>query len=133
MNEHSIQTQILKAIGGRTDVRLFRQNVGNGFMGNAVHQSGGIVTLENPRRVQFGLCPGSPDLVGWRIVEITPDMVGKRLAVFTGIEVKAPGGRASEQQKNFLRVLAAHGGLCGIAHNAHEAAKIVDGELAWLA
>jgi hypothetical protein len=127
MSEKNIQTQILKALGARTDVRLFRQNVGNGFMGRVVGQGDGIVTLENPRRVQFGLCPGSPDLVGWQAVTITPDMVGRRLAVFTGIEVKAPRGRVRAEQDNFIRVLRSFGGTAGIARSIADAEALLIG------
>jgi hypothetical protein len=127
MSEKIIQTQILKALGARRDVRLFRQNVGNGFMGRVVGQGDGIVTLENTRRVQFGLCPGSPDLVGWQAVTITPDMVGKKFAVFTGIEVKAPRGRVRNEQENFIRVLRSFGGTAGIARSVADAEALLIG------
>lgn len=35
------------------------------------------------RKVRAGLeVPGSSDLIGWHTVTITPDMVGKRVAIF---------------------------------------------------
>jgi hypothetical protein len=37
--------------------------------------------------LKYGLCLGSSDLIGWTIREITPDMVEKKVAVFTAIQV----------------------------------------------
>ena len=41
--------------------------------------------------IQYGLSIGSSDLIGWRSVEVTPEMVGKRVAIFAAVEVKRPG------------------------------------------
>lgn len=77
------------------------------------------------RMVQFGLHPGSPDLVGWRTVEITPDMVGQRVAVFTGIEIKTPAGKIRPDQVNFLDRLRSAGGIAGVARSVAEAVSIL--------
>ena len=61
--ETNIQQRIRLALGTREDVRLFRNQVGQ---------------LPDPRTgrpVQFGLAKGSADIVGWKTVEVTPDMV----------------------------------------------------------
>ena len=82
--------------------------------------------LRDPRTgqmVRFGLAPGSPDLVGWRSVVVTEDMVGQRLAVFCGIEVKIPGGRVREDQVNFLDRPAAAGGVAGVVRSVVEAVE----------
>ena len=75
--------------------------------------------------VQFGLSPGSPDLVGWKSVEVTADMVGQRLAVFTGIEIKMPGEKPREDQAHWLERLAAAGGIAGVAHSEAEAVQLL--------
>lgn len=50
--------------------------------------------------VRFGLCNDSAklnaryksgDLIGWRSVVITPDMVGQRVAIYTSLECKPEG------------------------------------------
>ncbi len=41
----------------------------------------------------------SHDLIGWTRVTITPDMVGKTVAVFTSIECKREGWKPSENDK----------------------------------
>jgi len=63
------------------------------------------------RRVQAGLGKGTSDLIGWRTVEITPDMVGKRIAIFAALEIKTDKGRASPEQINFVKQVRAEGGI----------------------
>ena len=105
---------------------MFRNSVGRAYHGEeAGRPAPGTLLLRNPRPVTFGLCPDSPDLIGWRTVTITPDMVGRRLAVFTGIEVKTATGRATPGQINFHARLRDAGGLVGIARNSEEANAIL--------
>jgi hypothetical protein len=42
-----------------------------------------------------GLVKATADLIGWRSITITPDMVGTTVAIFASIEVKTPTGRVS--------------------------------------
>lgn len=77
------------------------------------------------RMIQYGVCnPGGSDLIGWTTVEVTPEMVGTRLAVFTAVEVKAPNGRATEAQLNFISQVLKAGGFAGIARSPGEAVAI---------
>jgi hypothetical protein len=99
---------------GRGSARLFRQNVG-------------VATFPDGARVVYGLTPGSSDLIGWNSVEITPDMVGKRVAVFCAIEVKTQTGRLSRAQENFLEAVKRAGGRAGVARSVEEAQQIITG------
>jgi hypothetical protein len=84
-SEQSIQQHIRIACStGAT--RLFRNNTGT-------------LRDQHGRPVQFGLCKGSADLIGYRSITITPDMVGQQVAVFTSIEVKTPTGRIRPEQQ----------------------------------
>jgi len=104
-------------VGGRTDTRIFRNNVG-------------IAQYPDGSKVEYGLCRGSSDLIGWRSIIVTPAMVGKRLAVFTAIEVKVPGVRTDrkrlEQQADFIAAVRLAGGLAGFATSVPEAVAIVE-------
>lgn len=82
--------------------RIFRNNVG-------------CLRAEDGRYVDFGLCVGSSDLIGWQSVDITPEMVGRKVAVFTAVEVKGPRGRLEKAQANFLRRVKEAGGVAMIA------------------
>jgi hypothetical protein len=107
--ETTLQQQIRLALGTRSDLRLFRNQVGQ---------------LPDPRTgrpVQFGLARGSADLIGWRIITITPGMVGSQLAVFTSIEVKTPTGRIRPEQHAWMAAVSGAGGIAGIARSIQDA------------
>jgi hypothetical protein len=75
--------------------------------------------------VQFGLARGSADLIGWRTITITPEMVGTQLAVFTSIEVKTPTGRVRPEQQAWQRTVSNAGGIAGIARSIRDADEIL--------
>lgn len=107
--------RIMYRISHIPGVRLFRNNVGM-----AIQQDG--------RRIRYGLFPGSSDLIGWKSVEITPEMVGRKVAVFTAVEVKTPKGRLSAAQKNFIDVVREHGGIAGVARTKAEGIDLIINE-----
>ena len=74
--------------------------------------------------MQFGLCKGSADLIGWRTVTITPDMVGQQVAVFLSIEVKTPTGRIRPEQQQWLETVQAAGGIAGVARSVEDAQRL---------
>lgn len=122
LSERQIQTQILLECG-RGDARLFRQNVGQGWVGRLIRQQAGTVELAAARPLHAGLCEGSSDLIGWRTVEVTPDMVGQRLAVFTAIEVKTETGRPTPEQLKFLDAVRNAGGIACVARSVEDAER----------
>lgn len=111
MTEQQIQQDIRLACG-KGNCRLFRNNTGS---------------LKDPsgRPVQFGLCKGSADLIGWKQLTITPDMVGQKVAVFASIEVKTPTGRVRPEQQQWLKAVQAAGGVAGIARSVEDAQRIL--------
>lgn len=113
--ETATMHSIMLAIGNGV-IRVFRNNVGQGRL---VH--GGYV--------KFGLHPGAGDLLGWKSVEITADMVGKRAAIFVSIEVKEPGAYTDPERKkaqeNWAREINNAGGIAGIARSVDDALQIV--------
>ena len=111
--ETTLQQQIRLALGTQSDAKLFRNQVGS---------------LPDPRTgrlVTFGLARGSADLIGWRSIVVTPDMVGRRIAVFTSIEVKTPTGRVRPEQQAWLGVVRGAGGVGGVARSVTDALQIV--------
>ena len=111
--ETDLQQRIRLALGTTPHLRLFRNQVGQ---------------LPDPRTgrpVQFGLARGSSDLIGWRTVVVTPEMVGTRLAVFTSIEVKTPAGRLTPQQHAWLGTVRSAGGIAGVARSVRDAEEIL--------
>lgn len=116
--ETELQQRIRLALGTRPDTRLFRNQVGQ---------------LPDPRTgrpVQFGLARGSADLIGWRTITITPEMVGQRIAVFTSMEIKTPTGRLTPAQHNWLGAVRAAGGIAGVARSVADSLHILETPLA---
>jgi hypothetical protein len=110
--ETTLQQEIRLALGTIPSARIFRNQVGS---------------LPDPRTgrlVTFGLAKGSADLIGWRTVVVTPEMVGTRLAVFTSIEVKTPTGRVRPEQQAWQAAVLAAGGISGIARSVSDALRI---------
>ena len=105
------------------DVRLWRNNVG-------------VLRDRNGRPVAYGLgsrggksLPGTSDKIGLRSLLVTPQMVGRRIAIFAAIEekdLKDP----SPAQLQFIAAVQSLGGLAGVAHNVEEARAILYPE--WL-
>ena len=105
-------------------VRLFRQNVGTGWTGDITRLKDGSILIKNPRPLQAGLCKGSSDLIGWRSIEVTPEMVGRKVALFLAVEVKGDRGRATPEQRNFIDRVRLDGGLAGVARTVDDALAI---------
>jgi hypothetical protein len=61
--------------------------------------------------VRYGLIPGSADLIGWKTVTITPEMVGTKLAVFMSVETKSTRGTEEGKQKIWAENVIAAGGI----------------------
>ena len=115
----------IQAAFGRGDGRLWRNNVGQAWLGPWYRTEAGHVIVTKPMRVRYGLCEGSSDLIGFKSMTVTADMVGKRVAVFTAVEVKSLKGRTSEIQQNFIALVQAKGGLAGVARDTEQAARIL--------
>jgi hypothetical protein len=99
---------------GKGAVRLFRNSTGQ-------------FRTEDGRVVRTGLCVGSSDVIGWQSVVVTPDMVGKRIAVFVAIEAKAETGRPTKEQLAFIAAVRAAGGIAGICRSSEDAEKLLTG------
>ena len=110
-SEHEIQQRIRLACG-RGPVRLWRNNTGA-----LVDQQG--------RFVRFGLCKGSSDLIGLRSLEITPELVGQRLAQFVALEIKTAQGVLRPEQQAFLRLVQQLGGVAAVCRSVEEAEQLL--------
>lgn len=127
MREQSLQNAIRNALAGLC--LLFRANVGKAWTGSRIEKlPGRKVLIHDARPFTTGLPPGFSDLFGLVSVEITQDMVGQRVAIFTAMEVKTPRGRVSEKQGNFLQAVNDNGGRAGVVRSVDEALKLIRGD-----
>ena len=132
MKESNV-SKLIELSVSKVGAKMFRNNVGKAWVGKSyqVHEDGkydlkkGDVVIRDGRILNAGLIKGSSDLIGWKPTVITPEMVGKTLAVFTAIEVKTQTGRASKEQIVFIERVKSDGGIAGIARNPSEAVNLV--------
>jgi hypothetical protein len=112
-SETDLQQRIRLAVGLLPDVRLWRNN------------SGKLPDPRTGRWVQFGVAsPGGSDLIGYRTIAITPDMVGQKIAVFTALEIKTATGRATPEQRRFIDHIRGAGGISAIVRTTADAQRI---------
>lgn len=104
--EKQIQADILGAVATRTDVRIWRANTGVAR------------TMDFRAVVRFGVV-GQADLTGILLGS------GRRLEV----EVKAPGGVQTTEQKKYQAMIVKFGGVYIVAHSAAEAVAGVEAAL----
>ena len=76
--------------------------------------------------MQFGVgSPGGSDLIGYRRVRVTEEMVGQEIAQFAAVEVKTPRGRVKAEQQQFINHVLSAGGVAGVARSVDEAQKLL--------
>jgi hypothetical protein len=108
-SEQAIQQEIRLRLS-RGSVRLLRNNTG-------------VLKDKTGRPVQFGLAKGSGDLIGWRTVTVTPEMVGQKVAQFVSLEVKTPTGRVRPEQERWRQVVAEAGGVAAVVRSVEDAER----------
>lgn len=130
MTESALTRRIQVALTD-ADTRIWRNQVGQAWQGQVTRNRDGSITIRNPRPVTFGLCEGSSDLIGARSVAVTPEMVGRRVAVFAAVEVKVDGAytdpKRLDMQQQFIQTVRFLGGLAGIARSVEEGKRILGG------
>lgn len=107
MSEQGVQQDIRLALGKHPGIRCFRNNVG-------------AFKAPDGRVIRYGLITGSGDLIGWKTVTITPDMVGQRIAQFMSIEVKTPKGTVRPEQVTWAENVRKAGGIAVIARSVDD-------------
>lgn len=112
MSEKNIQNDI-QINFNNGDIRLFRNSVGR-------------IQGKDGRFHVFGLCNGSSDLIGFKTITIRQEHVGKKVAVFAAVECKAPKGKPTTEQLNFIDYILKSGGLAGIARSTEDAKSILN-------
>ena len=113
MNESEVLSRIKAAVGGMLNVRIFRNNIGCAR------------AMDGPRVIRYGLFPGSADLIGWTEYTIRPEDAGRKVAVFTSIEVKAAGGAVRPKQVLWSRNVSLAGGIAMVVRDAKTACDAV--------
>lgn len=98
MSEKKIQNECFLAVGMMDDVMIMR-----------IH-SGVFRSLTDNRIIKVGV-KGYPDSLLITGVEITPEMVGQKIAIVSAAEFKTEKGRQSAEQVNFQKSFESIGGI----------------------
>ncbi len=115
--------------------RLFRNNVGKAWIGSdavrfqetrTITVQAGDVWIKKARRFHGGLCKGSSDLIGWTEIEITEEMVGKTVAVFTAPEAKTGKQQLRPEQTSFVQTVEKAGGIAGKVTNSNDYHNLIE-------
>jgi hypothetical protein len=93
MTESELQALILRAAGSKPHVRVFRNQVGEGYVGQALRDPEGVF-LRDARHVRMGL--------------------------FLSIEVKTKTGRVRPEQQNWLDQITTAGGHAIVARSVSD-------------
>lgn len=112
---------------------VWRNTVATGWAGKSFSLSrgevyrarGGERVVLDAYPIKAGLCLGSGDIIGLVTVIVTPDMVGRRFAVFGSWEAKDGLGRATKEQSHFAEFVTAAGGIGEIIRSEAEALETI--------
>jgi hypothetical protein len=110
MNESLLLKAVLSS-AHHYKCKLYRNNVG---LFETINKGG------KRRKVRTGLCKGSSDGIGYTIKEVTQNMVGDKIAIFTAIETKVGKNKASPEQEMFIDEVNRNGGIAGIVRDPEE-------------
>lgn len=128
------------------DVELAASSCGCRLLRN----NSGVLYDKTGRPVRFGLGNSrkavneklkTGDLIGWTTVTITPEMVGKNVAIFTCAEVKPKGFKVKTQyrensrewaQENFNQLVRNFGGFSGFVTSGNDLRHMINHFINWL-
>lgn len=112
--ETKVQNAALLAVGQRPDALAMRLHVGK------------YRAMNNPDQIISVGTPGWPDTLVLVEVEITPEMVGKRICVAGAGEIKTPKGRQADVQRAWQQAFEARGGVYRLVRDPEEMVGLVE-------
>lgn len=82
--------------------------------------------VKNMHPIMAGLgVNGSSDLIGFKKVVITQNMIGTTIAQFLAIEVKTENDTLKPDQQTFMDAVNDAGGIAGVARSPEDAKRII--------
>jgi len=137
VKENNVMRMVWGAVA-HLGTRLFRLNTGRGWISGlgpdgVIQLTDGSVVIKAARSIAIGFSTpsgdalkGASDLQGWTSIVVTPELVGRRVAIYTAIETKnSTGGTKRKEQKNFIEQICGAGGIAGFASSPEQAQGLV--------
>lgn len=104
----------------------FRTNVGQAWTGDRIERHpDGSITIYKARPFKSGLPEGFTDLLIVQPMNITREMVGKKIALASFLEVKSETGKPTKAQLNFIDQMRQLGAKAGVARSVDAGLKIL--------
>jgi hypothetical protein len=107
----------------RWQADIWKNRGGELYTGVLAYNINGNLVLSQPKEVRLEVAPCN--LIGMSQVTVTPEMVGKRLAIFTAIECKSRKTKESARQKDWIEKVKTMGGIAGFAYSVAHANVIL--------
>jgi hypothetical protein len=113
VSENDVNDTIREFSAQREDLVLWRNNRGE-------------VVLPSGQHMRYGVGPnGASDWIGYRVVVVTPSMVGCEIAQFVAVEAKAPDvPTIDDAQQRFIDRLNEHGAKAIVARGRWDLEKL---------
>lgn len=130
-------SQEVKLRASKWGCRLYRNNSGMLFNRDGVPVRYGLGNISKKHNAHIK----SSDEIGLTPILITQEMVGKKIPVFTAIEIKTDkfhmkdsyrdGSREAAQLK-FINIIKELNGIAGFARNANDVDRMIEEYVQWL-
>ena len=95
---------------------VWRNTTAGAWTGKLLHREADTVVLGMAKMIHAGLVTGGSDIIG----------IQKKTGRFIAIEVKAPRGKLTKEQEQFLNAVRNAGGIAGVARSAKEAIELLN-------
>jgi len=120
--------QLMVDLSALRDILVFRVNVGTGWTSSSkpIRYPNGDMLLRKARPFHTGLPKGFHDVLVFRKITITADMVGQDIAQVVTVETKTKIGRPTKEQLGFQKAVTAVGGLSLIARPDDDTIGLID-------
>lgn len=133
MNEHTTLCNRILAACSRTAARLFLNPVGVGVVGKVerINHAGpvflqpGDYVVRFGQRIDYGLTPGSADIIGITPRVVTAEDIGRTIGVFTSLEVKHGADRLKPHQAQWLNFVQRSGGEAAEVRSEADALAVI--------
>lgn len=112
-SETKIQNDVLRALSLRSDVLIWRNQVGK------------FRALDDPRRIVSVGTRGSADIVGIKKIDIHEGLIGSQIAVAFAIEIKTETGRLSAIQDRWRQAWSQRCGAYSVSRSVEHAEDFI--------
>jgi hypothetical protein len=124
--EAQVEREVLRAVGATRDVLLLRNEVGQGHPAAVRFALQEALAPFGPAVVATALSVLKRHTIRWGLGVGSPDLVGSVAGRAGGLELKAPDGVVSEEQRRWHTAARRRGTFVAVVRSAEEAQEAVE-------